>query len=99
MDACEWDNLKNTKHFEDLLDFPCSFPIKAICRSGGWIQQALEERLASVPPDPTAQFVDQRLSRGGKYVSFTIQLEVVSADHLRSCYDSLDGLACVRLVL
>ena len=99
MDVREWENLKSTKHFEDLLEFPCSFHIKVICRSGGWVQQALEERLASVPPDPAAQFLDQRLSRGGKYISFTIRLEVVSASHLRGCYSALDGLACVRLVL
>ena len=41
MDVREWDNLKSTKHFEDLLEFPCSFHIKVICRSGGWVQQAL----------------------------------------------------------
>jgi len=99
MNVSEWDDLKKNKHFEDLVDFPCSFPIKVVCRTGGWVRQAVEERLAGVPPDPVAQFVDHRMSRQGKYVSFTIRLEVESAGHLRQCYGALDGLACVRLVL
>ncbi len=99
MNASEWDKLKNTRHFEDLLEFPCSFQIKAVCRTGGWVRQALEEALVIVPPDPVPQFVDERLSSGGRYVSFTIRLEVDSAHHLRSCYGALKDLACVRLVL
>ncbi len=99
MDAHEWDKLKSTKHFEDLLEFPCSFQIKAVCRSGGWVRQALEEALAMVPPDPVPQFLDVRRSSGGKYVSFTIRLEVDSASHLRTCYGALKDLAFVRLVL
>ncbi len=99
MDYRQWDKLKNTKHFEDLLDFPCSFQIKAVCRSGGWVRQALEEALVRVPPDPVPQFLDARSSSGGKYVSFTIRLEVDSASHLRNCYGALKDLAFVRLVL
>ena len=99
MDAAEWDKLKETKHFEDLVEFPCSFSIKAVCRAGGWIRQGLEEALVTVVPDPVPQFIDQRASKGGKYVSFTIRLEVDTADHLRSCYGALEGLQFVRFVL
>ncbi len=96
MGLAEWNNLKNTKHFEDLLEFPCSFSIKVVCRTGGWVRQALEEALVGVSPDPVPQFIDERLSAHGKYVSCTIRLEVESANHLRACYRVLEPLQFVR---
>jgi putative lipoic acid-binding regulatory protein len=99
MDQAHWDKLKNNLHFEELLDFPCSFSIKVVCRTGGWVRQAVEEALVAVSPDPEPQFVDQRFSSGRRYVSCTIRLEVESARHLRECYGALGELDCVRLAI
>ncbi len=95
----DWESLKGTKHFEDLLEFPCGFSIKIICRAGGWVREAVEQQLATVPPDPGAEIVTERLSRGGKYVALTVRLRVVSGGHLRRCYTVLKDLDSVRLVL
>jgi uncharacterized protein YbbK (DUF523 family)/putative lipoic acid-binding regulatory protein len=72
--------------FRELLDqchtWPCSFPFKFIVP-----QEKLQEILLLFPEEKPSL----RSSKGGKYVSVTINKRVHSSDEVLACYDRLAG--------
>ena len=86
MNVSEWDDLKKETSTSRI-----SSTFRAVFRSRSCVGRAAgcarRSKSGSLACRRTLwlSFVDHRMSRQGKYVSFTIRLEVESAGHLRQC--------------
>jgi len=74
---------------ETLLEFPCTFPIKAMGRSDSGLEAAVLEILARHAPDFDAQALEARPSSGGKWLSVTVRIEASSKAQLDAIYQEL----------
>ncbi|MEM6575531.1 MAG: DUF493 domain-containing protein [Pseudomonadota bacterium] len=70
------------------LEFPCTYPIKAMGKSGaGLTEQVLEIVSRHVAVEDDA--VRSRPSKGGKYESITVTVQVESREQLEAIYGEL----------
>ena len=70
------------------LEFPCTYPIKAMGKSGAGLDKlvlTIVSRHVTVPDDA----VRSRPSKGGRYESITVTVEVESRSQLESIYAEL----------
>jgi len=74
---------------ETLLEFPCTFPIKAMGRSDSGLEAAVLEILARHAPDFDAQALEARPSSGGKWLAVTVRIEANSKAQLDAIYQEL----------
>ena len=74
---------------ETLLEFPTSFPIKAMGRADSEIVDVVVEILRRHAPDFPAEALETRLSSGGKWVSVTVRIEARSKAQLDAIYQEL----------
>lgn len=79
--------MPTTEH--PLLEFPCSFPIKAM----GLASSGFDERVVAIVRrhvgDLREGAVQRRVSRGGRYVSVTVTVEAESREQLDAIYRAL----------
>jgi len=76
---------------ETLLEFPCTFPIKAMGRSGSGLEAVVLEILERHAPDFDAENLEARPSSGGKWLSVTVRIEATSKDQLDAIYRELSA--------
>ena len=74
---------------ETLLEFPCTFPIKAMGRSDSGLEAAVLEILARHAPDFDAEALEARPSSGGKWLAVTVRIEASSKAQLDAIYQEL----------
>jgi uncharacterized protein len=79
------DNRKaNTE--ETLMEFPCSFPIKAMGKATDDFDALIVEIVRRHHPDVTEGAVKSRPSREGKYISVTVIIEAQNREQLDNIY-------------
>jgi len=82
----------------DLLQFPCSFPLKVMGLNGEAFEQAVREvfqrRLNAEPVAYASQ-----LSSNGKYLSITATFTATSRGQLDALYRELNALELVVMML
>ena len=83
-------NQKDNKPEENiegsLMEFPCSFPIKAMGKAADDFDSLIVEIVRKHHPDVTEGAVKTRPSREGKYISVTVTIEAQSREQLDNIY-------------
>lgn len=74
---------------ETLLQFPCTFPIKAM----GWLADDFDALVVGIvrkhAPDLADTGIEKRHSRGGRYISITVTIQARSRGQLHDIYRDL----------
>ncbi len=80
------DNKPEDFKEESLMEFPCSFPIKAMGKASDDFDSLIVEIVRKHYSYVTEGAVKTRLSREGKYVSVTVTIEAQSREQLDNIY-------------
>jgi putative lipoic acid-binding regulatory protein len=80
---------------ETLLQFPCTFPIKAVGRARGDLEAVVLEIVSRHAPGLDRSTLAVRGSSGGNWVSVTLTIEATSKDQLDAIYRDLSAHAQV----
>lgn len=84
---------------EELLVFPCDFPLKVLGHAQPGYAQAVVEVVKRHAPDFDAATLDMKPSRGGKYLSVTCVIRAISREQLDGLYRELCDHPMVVMVL
>ncbi|MFN4104302.1 MAG: YbeD family protein [Tepidimonas sp.] len=84
---------------QPLLQFPCRFPIKVMGAHVDGFVSAVAHVARQFDPDFDEASVEQRVSRGGRYLGLTITVQVTSREQLDELYRTLTTHPMVRVVL
>ncbi len=93
----EQEDNTETSEEESLMEFPCSFPIKAMGRATDDFDMLIIEIVRKHYPDVTEGAVKTRPSREGKYISVTVTINAQSREQLDNIY--LDLTAHERVLM
>ena len=74
---------------ETLFSFPCSFPIKAMGPADRGLESAVIEIVRRHAPGFDATAISVRPSRGGKWISVTVNIEAHGKPQLDAIYQEL----------
>lgn len=81
------------------LEFPCRFPIKAIGPARDDLDVIVFALVRAHAPDLGEGAVKTRMSRNGRYVSVTVELQATSQSQLDAIYRSLSASKHLLMVL
>lgn len=84
---------------ETLLEFPCSFPIKAMGLADAEFEARVIELVRKHAPDLGEGAVRSVDSKGGKYLSVTITVQATSREQLDNIYRELTACEQVLMAL
>ena len=76
---------------ETLLEFPCSFPIKAMGRTADGIEAIMVEIIERHAPETGPDSVRSRPSRNGNWIAVTVVIEASSKAQLDAIYQELSA--------
>jgi len=93
----EPEDNKEANTEETLMEFPCSFPIKAMGKAADDFDMLIIEIVRKHYPDLTEGAVKTRPSREGKYISVTVTINAQSREQLDNIY--LDLTAHERVLM
>ncbi len=79
------------------LEFPCAFPIKAMGHASPHLDATVVGIVRRHVPDLAEGAVRVRPSRGGRYLSVTVNIRATSRDQLDAIYRDLT--ACERVLV
>jgi hypothetical protein len=82
-----------------LLEFPCAFPIKVFGLAEADFEAAVVAIVRRHAPRLGESAVTQRTSRGGRYVSVTLTVDVESREQLDAIYRALTANARILMAL
>jgi len=86
-----------TEPEQPLLEFPCDFPIKAMGRDDKGFELVVVEIVRRHAPDLTEGAVRTRPSKGGNFLSVTINLRATSQQQIDAIY--MDLTACEQVLM
>ena len=84
---------------EQLLEFPCVFPLKIMGRTQDGFAQAVLEVVLRHAPDFDSASMEMRASRQGNYLSLTCTVNATSREQLDALYRELSSHPQVVMVL
>ncbi|MEJ2609031.1 MAG: DUF493 domain-containing protein [Candidatus Thiodiazotropha sp.] len=84
---------------ETLLKFPCNFPIKIMGKAEPGFEAMVVELVSRHAPDLMETAINSRSSKGGKWVSITINLRAESKAQLDAIYLDLSAHEKVIMAL
>lgn len=82
-----------------LIDFPCEFPIKVMGETQDTFSQTIIELIQKIVPSFNASHIEMRASSGGKYISLTCTIHVVSQAQLDDVYRIISAHPLVKYAL
>lgn len=82
-----------------MLEFPCDFPIKAMGEASFEFDALVVGLVREHVPDLREGAVSVRESRGGKYLSVTVNIRATSQQQIDEIYISLSGHERILMVL
>ncbi len=82
-----------------LIDFPCEFPIKVMGETQDTFSQTIIELIQTIVPSFNAANIEMRASSGGKYISLTCTIHVVSQAQLDDIYRVISAHPLVKYSL
>ena len=82
-----------------LIDFPCEFPIKVMGETQDTFSQTIIALIQTIVPSFNATHVEMRASSGGKYISLTCTVQVISQTQLDNIYRLLSAHPLVKFAL
>jgi len=84
---------------DEIFNFPCQFPVKAMGRSRSDLDTIVVELVRRHAPDLGVGAVKTRKSRDGNYVSITVNVNATSRQQLDSIYHELHACEHIIMVL
>ncbi|TVQ28483.1 MAG: DUF493 domain-containing protein [Wenzhouxiangella sp.] len=81
------------------LEFPCTYPVKAMVRTGPGVREQILETVGRHANLSESEDVRIRPSRTGRYESVTVTVTADSRDHLERIYTELRALDVVVMML
>lgn len=84
---------------ENLLEFPCDFPIKVMGETNDAFAATMVEVIKAVDPTFDASKVDMRASTGGRFISLTCTVHATSRAQLDDIYRALTSHPLSKYVL
>lgn len=84
---------------ESLIEYPCDFPIKVMGMASDDFAGIVCHLVRAHAPDFDSTSISTRASAGGKYISVTCTVRVVSRDQLDNLYRDLSTHPAVAMVL
>ena len=84
---------------QSLLTFPCVFPIKIMGRREDGFAQDVSEMVLRHAPDFHPETLEMRISKNGRYLSLTVNLNARSREQLDGLYSELSKHPRVMMVL
>ena len=82
-----------------LIDFPCEFPIKVMGETQDTFSQTIIALIQTIVPSFNATHVEMRASSGGKYISLTCTVYVISQTQLDNIYRLVSVHPLVKFAL
>jgi len=82
-----------------LIDFPCDFPIKVMGETQDTFSQTIIDLIQTLVPTFNAAHVEMRASSGGKYISLTCTVHVISQAQLDDIYRLISAHPLVKFAL
>lgn len=82
-----------------LIEFPCDFPIKVMGEMQDVFSETIIGLIQTILPDFNASNIEMRASSGGKYISLTCTVTVVSQVQLDNVYRLLTAHPLVKYTL
>ena len=82
-----------------LIDFPCEFPMKVMGEMQDSFTETIIGLVQTIVPSFNATHIDMRASSGGKYISLTCTVHVVSQVQLDDIYRLLSAHPLVKFAL
>jgi uncharacterized protein len=82
-------NSDQEKQKPSLLEFPCEFCIKAICKSSESLEKDLLQLIQKNTPDATEKNLSKRSSKKENYTAITITVNAQSQEQLNAIYQDL----------
>lgn len=86
-------------HKTSLIDYPCAFPIKVLCKQDPDLTETLVSVVLGYDPGFDADTVETRLSKQGNYIGLTFTVTATSREQLDDLYRALHAHPLVSLVL
>jgi len=84
---------------KSLIEFPCAFPIKVMGAQVDGYVSAMVAVARNFDPAFDASTVEQRPSKGGKYLGLTLTVNATSQEQLDELYRTLSSHPMVKVVL
>ncbi|MDH5327014.1 MAG: DUF493 domain-containing protein [Gammaproteobacteria bacterium] len=84
---------------EDIMEFPCLFPIKAMGLASPQLQQTILRIVQRHAPEVQTHHCKERPSKNGKYISITVTIEATSRAQLDAIYIDLNASDHVVMTL
>jgi len=84
---------------ESLIEYPSKFPIKVMGEQADGFVEAITIVAQMFDPGFDAATIEQRPSKGGKYVGLTITVTATSREQLDELYRTLTTHPMVKVVL
>lgn len=84
---------------ENLLEFPCDFPIKVMGETSDAFAATMVEVIKAIDPTFDASKVDMRASTGGRFISLTCTVHATSRAQLDDIYRALTSHPLSKYVL
>ena len=82
---------------ESLIEFPCSFPVKAVGKSGDELHTAVLEIMSRHVPDLDESMIRHSPSKAGNYTSVTVVVQAQSRQQMDAIYQDLT--ACEHVIM
>ena len=82
-----------------LIDFPCDFPIKIMGEMQAAFTETIIGLIQPIVPTFNASHIDMRASSGGKYISLTCTVHVLSQQQLDDIYRVVSTHPLVKFAL
>jgi uncharacterized protein len=90
---------KNDDITETLIEFPCDFPIKVMGETHADFTSEIIKTIQSQLPSFDASKIEMRGSSGGKYISLTCTVYVISKPQLDDIYRAISAHPMVKFAL
>lgn len=84
---------------QELLQFPCEFPIKVMGERRDDFAEAIVAVVRTHAPDFDASHVEMRASSSNRYLSLTCTIQATSREQLDALYRALTSHPMVKVVL
>ena len=84
---------------ESLITFPCDFPVKVMGETHINFTSEIIKTIQAILPNFNAANIEMRGSSGGKYISLTCTVHVISKPQLDNIYRALTAHPMVKVTL
>lgn len=90
---------KDVKDGFDLIEYPCEYQFKAVCKTTPDIQALIQQLAADVIGDANVVSVESRPSKNNRFTSVTVTTKLTDRAELEGVYDAIANSEWVIMTL